>query len=273
MVRYDQRDTGLLGPGGGRYTLEHLTDDADAVIAATGACPVHLVGVSMANTLVTWRIVAATWWHRSPSPPWSPDPEAGMERTSCRAEVDPVDGMLRAMATTEASDRPGWRRSSHAAERAEPRPDAVAIHQDAAFRGSLPSVDWSGSIEVSALVVHGDLDRVLPLRHAESLAAGIADRRIGRRSRHGHLPQPSVWDERNDRTLAHVLNADILKPTSPSERVGYHAIVAVPTNERPEFAMVSDPSVSMMVSTPPQGRCRLGQRALPCRSAPTRGAP
>lgn len=39
VVRYDPRDTGLSGPGGGRCTLSDLTDDADAVIAATGAAP------------------------------------------------------------------------------------------------------------------------------------------------------------------------------------------------------------------------------------------
>lgn len=78
----------------------------------------------------------------------SPDPEAGMgEDFFAALEADPVDGMLRAMATTEASDR-AWVEAefARAAERAEPRPDAVAIHQDAAFRGSRrPSTVWLGS--------------------------------------------------------------------------------------------------------------------------------
>lgn len=211
VVRYDPRDTGLSGPGGGRYTLSDLTDDADAVIAATGAGPVHLVGVSMGGmTLVDLAdrrsdLVASLTFIAA----MSPDPEAGMgEDFFAAIEADPVDGMLRAMATTEASDH-AWVEAefARAAERAEPRPDAVAIHQDAAFRGSRPSVDCLARIEVSALVVHGDLDRVLPLRHAESLAAGIADAELVVVSGMGHLPQPSVWDELADRTLAHVLNA------------------------------------------------------------------
>ena len=145
VVRYDPRDTGLSGPGGGRCTLSDLTDDADAVIAATGAGPVHLVGVSMGGmTLVDLAdrrsdLVASLTFIAA----MSPDPEAGMgEDFFAALEADPVDGMLRAMATTEASDR-AWVEAefARAAERAEPRPDAVAIHQDAAFRGSRPSVD------------------------------------------------------------------------------------------------------------------------------------
>ena len=97
---------------------------------------------------------------------------------------------------------------ARAAQRAPPRPEAAQKHQDAAFRLGWPEHEVLGTICAPSLVMHGDGDRVLPLRHAHSLAAGIVGCELVVIAGMGHLPRPADWDVIAERTVAHVFGAN-----------------------------------------------------------------
>ena len=199
VVRYDPRDTGLSGAGGSTYSLTDMADDVVTVAAAAGVGPVHLVGVSMGGVILVDLCTRHPELMRSATfvSAMSPDPEAGMgEDFFAAIGADPLAATVRAMGVTDEDDR-AWAgaEQAHAARRAPPRPGAAERHQEAAFRLGWPELARLAEIEVPALVVHGEIDRVLPVAHAEALAAGIAGSRMVVREGMGHLPRPADWDE------------------------------------------------------------------------------
>jgi pimeloyl-ACP methyl ester carboxylesterase len=89
----------------------------------------------------------------------------------------------------------------------EREPEAAQKHQDAAFRLGWPQHEMLGTVGVPTLVMHGDGDRVLPLEHAHSFAAGIAGAELVLMAGMGHLPRPADWDVIAERTVTHVYGA------------------------------------------------------------------
>jgi 3-oxoadipate enol-lactonase len=198
VVRWDPRDTGLSGDGGSAYTVRTMADDAVAVLDAAGIGSAHVVGVSMAGLILTHLAVRHP--ERAASLTFvaamSPEPAAGIGEDFFAAldGGDPVDGLVRAMGDTSADDRLWAAAQVAAAERRAPaRPEAVDRHQEAAFRLDWPTPDDLASIMAPCLVVHGRLDRVLPLAHAEALRKGIRGATRWTVDDMGHLPRPADW--------------------------------------------------------------------------------
>ena len=148
VLRWDPRDTGLSADGGGTYTMSTLADDAVAVLDAAGCSAAHVVGISMAGLIMAdlvsrhaERVSSLTFVAAM-----SPDPDAGMgDDFFGPAGIDPAErlgGLLHAMGETSPTDR-NWAAETLAAgdRRAPHRPEAVARHQEAAFRLGWPTMD------------------------------------------------------------------------------------------------------------------------------------
>jgi 3-oxoadipate enol-lactonase len=125
----------------------------------------------------------------------SPDPDAGMgEDFFLGLEGEPLDNIIRAMGEVADEDR-AWvvAELEAAGRRAPSRPEAAARHQEAAFRLGWPTLEDLGRIVSPTAVVHGRLDRMLPVGHAEALARGISGATLELRDTMGHIPRPQDW--------------------------------------------------------------------------------
>jgi 3-oxoadipate enol-lactonase len=198
-LRYDPRDTGLSDDGGDTYTMSTMADDSIAVLDAAGVDATHVIGVSMAGLIMVDMAV------RRPDriasllfvSAMSPDPEAGMgEDFFLGIEGDdPLDNYLRSMGEVSAADRAWVLAELEAASRRAPaRPEAGSRHQEAAFRLEWPILEDLGRISAPTAVIHGRLDRKLPVAHGEALARGIAGATLQVRDTMGHIPRPQDWE-------------------------------------------------------------------------------
>jgi pimeloyl-ACP methyl ester carboxylesterase len=197
VIRCDPRDTGLSGGGGDTYTMATMAEDAVAVLDAAGAAAVHVVAVSMGGLIATHlatrhadRVASLTLVSAM-----SPDPDAGMgEDFFAGLDGDPLELRIGAMGAADEEDRL-WVADelALAAARAPDRPDAAVLHQEAAFRMEWPTLDALAAVTVPVQVVHGEVDRVLPVAHAEAFGRGVAGATVVVRPGMGHLPRPQDW--------------------------------------------------------------------------------
>lgn len=200
VLRWDPRDTGLSGDGGDSYTVNDLAQDAVAVIDAAAIEAVHVVGISMAGLVMTrfaerhpTRVRSLTYIAAM-----SPDPDAGMGEGFFGAlDVDEggrLASLVRAMGSTTDADRAWAAAAIEAGDRRAPyRADAVARHQEAAFRLDWPTMESLHTIRAPAHVVHGRLDRVLPVAHAHAIAAAIPGASLTVIQDMGHIPRLRDW--------------------------------------------------------------------------------
>lgn len=208
VIRFDPRDTGLSGDGGSTYGLRAMADDVVAVLDAVGVGAAHMVGLSMAGILlvdlatrVPERVLSLTFLSAM-----SPDPDAGIgEDFFDMIGDDPVGTITRAMGSPTDSDR-AWVEQEVAASaaRAPARPEAGQRHQEAAFRLGWPDHAALRDVRAPSLIIHGDDDRKLPLRHAQAFAAGIANSTLVVMRGMGHLPRPGEWHHIADRVADHI---------------------------------------------------------------------
>ena len=200
VLRWDPRDTGLSGAGGDTYTVATLAEDSVAVLDAAGVDAAHVVGISMAGLVMAHLVSRHADRVRSLTfvAAMSPDPDVGMGEDFFGAiDLDPDDriaGLVRAMGETTAEDR-RWAAAVIAAGdiRATLRPDAVRLHQEAAFRLDWPTVSSLRGVEVPTQAFHGQLDRVLPVAHADAIGAGIAGASVTIVDGMGHIPRLGDW--------------------------------------------------------------------------------
>lgn len=212
VLRWDPRDTGLSGDGGTEYTVNTLADDAAAVLDAAGVSAAHVVGISMAGLVMAH--LATRYAERVRSLAFiaamSTEPKAGMGEDFFGAlDADPSDRvaeLINAMGETTEADRRWVAATIEAGDRrATPRPEAVHRHQEAAFRMDWPVAESLRSVRVPTLVVHGALDRVLPVAHAEALAGGIDGSSLRIVDTMGHIPRRADWLEIAE-GIAHQVN-------------------------------------------------------------------
>lgn len=161
VIRWDPRDTGLSGDGGSSYTVATIAADAIAVLDASGVRDAHVVGISMAGLVMlhlatrhSERVASLTFISAM-----SPDPGAGIGEDFFAAldSRDRVAELVGAMGETSQSDRAWAAEQVAAADRRAPhRPDAVARHQEAAFRLDWPTLEDQARVVAPALIVHGE---------------------------------------------------------------------------------------------------------------------
>ncbi|MBB5804631.1 pimeloyl-ACP methyl ester carboxylesterase [Saccharothrix ecbatanensis] len=217
VIRYDHRDTGrsVTYPAGEPgYGFPDLAADAVGVLDAVAVSRAHVVGISMGggiSQLVALdypeRVASLTLMSTSPAGPGGPGLPA---ITPALLEHFAAGGTP----APDWTDREAVVRYLVEAERpfAGPRPVDVAAAREVAGRvfdrardisaganhfqvgGGEPTRGRLGSITVPTLVVHGDVDPLLPLGHAEAMAREVPGARLLVLEDTGHELPPGVWD-------------------------------------------------------------------------------
>lgn len=198
VVTIDNRDAGESDPEPAPYPMADLAGDAAALLGALGIARAHVLGHSMGgmialqlalghpalvDRLVLVSTTAGGWspealaLFKQPPEPWIADP---VERA--RAGL----AQMVAPATLAAHAEEVERRLELA------RGNRLTIEGYVRQNGAIAGHDVGGQlsqIAAPALVIHGDLDALIPLRRGEALAAAIPGARLLVLPGVGHTPQ------------------------------------------------------------------------------------
>jgi 3-oxoadipate enol-lactonase len=204
VVRIDNRGTGWSRTAPAPFTIGDLAEDAAEVLRAIGAGPATVVGLSMGGMiaqdlalrhpdLVGRLILAAT---RPPAPDHIPAPPPVLERelghllaTPRRGE--PLDGYFRAL--WEPQCGPGF--AARHPERLDeligqvierPAPRAAVINQLRAI-AAWTAAGRPAAITAPTVVVHGELDELMPVGNGMRLARLVPAARYVELPGVGHL--------------------------------------------------------------------------------------
>jgi 3-oxoadipate enol-lactonase len=182
----DNRGTGDSEVPEGPYTVPEMAADVEAVLADAGVDRAHLVGASMGGMIAQQyalefdRAASLSLLCTSPGgPEEEPIPEATLERMfgvpeeydereSIRYKMEPAmtDAFWEANGET-VEDIVEWRLDSDAPDRAREWQAAGVEVFDVS--------DRLADIEIPALVLHGERDRVVPVDNGRLLAEGLPD--------------------------------------------------------------------------------------------------
>lgn len=217
VLRYDHRDTGRSTsqePGTANYTLDHLADDAIAVLDAHGVDRAHVVGMSLGGVIGqilaldhAARVSGLTLIASTPLRHDGPDlPEMSAEILDHVLASVRLDYSNEAAVVQHTAD--GWRlmagtahpfdeRAAHELATAEYRrarnPASVTNHHSLTFPDS-----YAGrlrEVAVPTLVIHGTADPVLPFDHGASIAAAIPGTTLLALEATGHELHPADWPQ------------------------------------------------------------------------------
>ncbi|WP_433262859.1 alpha/beta fold hydrolase [Actinosynnema sp. CS-041913] len=226
VIRYDHRDTGrsvAYPPGEPGYTFPDLTADAVGVLDALDVDRAHVVGISMGGGIAQLltlehpdRVLTLTLMATGPAGPGDPS-------------LPPMDPALLAHFAAGGTPEPDWTSRDAvvdylvAANRPfqGPRPVDEAAARTLAGRvfDRSPHLASSGNhfkmsvgeswrarlgeIKAPTLVVHGDVDPLMPLRHGEALVAEIPGAQLLVLPDTGHEFPAGVWDLFIERWVRH----------------------------------------------------------------------
>jgi len=212
VIRYDNRDTGRstgypLGQPG--YSMTDLAEDAVGVLDFLGVERAHVVGRSLGGAIASIvgvdhpeRVRSLTFVSTSTGfgelPPPSDEPAQAPAEPDLTDPVAVVDYIVEA-ARAESGGSPYFDESAvralieHDVERMSNIASTLTNHFAMEFTS--PVRGDHGDIGVPTLVVHGDLDPVVPLPHGEALRAAIPGAELLVLSGVGHAVLPEVvWD-------------------------------------------------------------------------------
>ena len=247
VVRYDLRDTGRstsYPPGAPAYDEPDLVDDAVGLLAELSIEAAHVVGISMGGALAQRmalqapdRVRSLTLIATSPAGPGGPqnpdlppmaqelrtlfvDPRPEPDWDDHDAVIEHIIEGLRPLVGSYAFDE---RRVREVVSRAVDRTANVAsmLTNHRLIERGAPTRPRLGEIKVPTLVIHGTLDPLFPLGHAEALRREIPGAELLALDGVGHeIPPPPLWDR--------VISA-LLKHTAPGwdERSGALAAEAL----------------------------------------------
>jgi pimeloyl-ACP methyl ester carboxylesterase len=208
VVRFDNRDVGLSShlKGGPRYTVDDMAADAFAVLDAVGAAKAHVAGWSMGGMIVQQmairrpeRLLSFTSVMSAPGPFVSErDPEV-VAQFGAPPETTKEEAIARHLAGLKLWGSPASydvERITADAEAAFERCfDPAGRTRQAMAVGASPSrVDALGGVQVPALVIHGDADRLVPLPEGRRTADAIPGARFEVVAGMGHDYPPEHWD-------------------------------------------------------------------------------
>ena len=217
VVRYDHRDTGrstAYPPGEPGYAFPDLVGDAVGVLDVLGIARAHLVGLSMGGAIAQSltldhpdRVATLTLVSTSPAGPGDPGlpPMAPALLEHFAAGGTPLPDWTDRDAVIEylvVANRPfqGPRpvdvdaAQALAAKVFDRSPNLASCGNHLLTGGGESWRERLGDIEVPTLVVHGDVDPLFPLGHAEALVAEIPGAELLVLPDTGHELPRGVWD-------------------------------------------------------------------------------
>jgi pimeloyl-ACP methyl ester carboxylesterase len=239
VIRYDFRDTGrstTVPPGEAAYRASDLVDDLAALIEATDAVPAHVVGLSMGGGLTQELALArpelfatmtlmsttaarslAAYGDLPPSEPRVTEAfgagDDGPDWTDPAAVGDHMVTVERLLGGTIPVDEERVRGIAAAVVARSVDPASADNHW-MIEEGPVSPGELS-EITIPTLVLHGSLDPLFPLPHAEALAAVIPGARLVVIPGMGHqFPPPETWDLIVPELLRHTASAG-LTPHGP----------------------------------------------------------
>jgi len=210
VLSFDNRGTGLSPKPSGPYSIAELADDAAGVLDARGLEQADVYGHSMGGYIALTLSLRRPELVRSlilvgtgpGGPRHEPPPPETLETWFSVAGLPLEDAVRLTFPTSFAAGWPDEHPDEHAAwlaARIDPPtpPDCWLAQFDGAARYTQEGVEVE-RIDVPALVVHGDLDRVLPVSNGRLLAERTPHAELAIMAGHGHAPMledPGVFAE------------------------------------------------------------------------------
>ena len=186
-VRFDNRGVGRTGPGAERpYSVERMALDARAVLHAAGFARVTVFGVSMGGTIAQELALthpeAVDRLLLGCSHPGGADVVIDKEAIALLASRGAMTPEEAAEAAIPFVYAPGTPRADidadlavRAAHPTDPAGYAAQLTDTMAWRGSL---DRLPGLAIPTLLVHGDLDRLVPVENSRRMAAVLPSARL-----------------------------------------------------------------------------------------------
>ena len=186
-VRFDNRGVGRTGTGAERpYSVERMALDARAVLHAAGFARAIVFGVSMGGTIAQELALthpeAVDWLLLGCSHPGGANvviDEEAVALLRSRGAMTPAEAAEAAIPFVYASGTPRADIDADLAVRAahptDPVGYAAQLTDGLAWRGSL---DRLPGLAIRTLLVHGDLDRLVPIENSRRMAAVLPNARL-----------------------------------------------------------------------------------------------
>jgi pimeloyl-ACP methyl ester carboxylesterase len=212
VIRFDNRDTGRsvhYPPGEPQYAMTDLARDAVGILDALGVDRAHVVGCSMFGGMALVlgldhadRVASLTFLSTSTG-------EAGLPGATVGHVPEDPDLVEYLVAVSRAYSG-GSPYFDEAATRRLIEQDVARTYDMQAAMTNHYAMEMDGPVNGShrdlvapCLVVHGELDPVLPLPHAEALRDAVPGATLVVLEQTGHdLPRP-VWDVFVDAVVRH----------------------------------------------------------------------
>ena len=212
-IAIDPRDVGDSDPAGGPYSIADVADDVAGLADALGLERVAVTGISMGGFValelalrrpeLVDRLVLVVTSAGGPTHV-STSPEIMRLLMPGDAQFEDGDGARRVCAAVAA---PGW------AERAPEEIETfveIALHRPMSVDAYLRQLaacrahdvaDRLDRITAPTLVIHGDVDPLVPLANGVRLAQGIAGARLVVYENTGHIPEVERVDDFNSELI------------------------------------------------------------------------
>ena len=251
LIRFDKRGTGMSDPAGGAPTLETRMDDVRAVMDAVGSKRAAFYGLSEGAAMII--LFAATYPERTaalivrsafPRRMWAPDYPWGRTEEEYEREVardlrmfgprDQARESVRMLGSFDDEEVEGFLEMLRFGASPGTLTALHRMNKEIDIRHVLPAV------RVPTLVLHGELDTVVPLDAGRYVASRIPAARLVVLPGIGHLAfrggdeitdeirrfitevrESGAWEESEpDRALATVLFTDIVGSTAKAVELG-----------------------------------------------------
>lgn len=222
VLRFDNRDVGLSTRMEGRppYTLSDMAGDALAVLDDAGVDRAHVVGLSMGGMIVQrlaiehpGRLLSLTSVMSTTGDPDVGQPTAeAMEALKSPTPADREGAVARHIANNRIYGSPAefdetrLRADAEAAYDRAHYPDGVgrqflAVAADGSRTAAL------GQVQVPALVLHGDRDRLVDISGGRRTAEAIPGARFVSLEGMGHDYPPAYWSRIVSEVAIHAASA------------------------------------------------------------------
>src|SRR4051794_2613253 len=224
VVRFDNRDAGLSTHVEHGYRLEDMAADAAGLLDELGLDSAHVVGVSMGGMIAQalayehpQRVrslvsLMSTTGERAVSTP-TPEAQQALMRprstTPDEAEERSVD-WVRAVGSPGLFDEALVRRKARMAFERDHDADAFTRQLDAIY-GARDRTARVRDISAPTLVIHGELDPLIPPSAGRATAAAIPDSELVVIDGMGHDMPPPLWPRLAELIGTHVQRADELR--------------------------------------------------------------